>query len=474
MPTRSTELLDPTRILFDLQQGNEIAQSLSGCLEPEDIAHRVTEGLVERFSCAFARIWLLEPDQTMLRLVASAGMYTRTDGFFGRVPMGAYKVGKIAQNRVSFLSNNLASEPWVGNREWAVANNIRGFAGYPLMIQNRVIGVLATFSHHSLEPEFLEVLQTLCTIATIALDTAIQYQKEKQTWHASHDRSRSSLALSDHLAEIFTATRLTLVGTEQPLSVPIVYVFLKMAERLNRLHCAYCRLVYSETMVALTAIVPSFNGNLAAWSGWDSSIFGEINFAITGLGGRLQTQPTSDQRAIQIMLEMPYEVDRSGIQLRIQCRLPLLQLAFTHLAMVAGLTLCQEGSDLPLLTDDVNQIGLAKQILWVQHNPRSRPDGIQAKLDLSIQPEQLRQALEAVMRGESWGMDTADQPQPLLSDRELEILSLLAEGLRDRNIADRLVISESTVKFHMNNVLSKLKVRTRYQAIYQAVNQGWI
>jgi DNA-binding CsgD family transcriptional regulator/GAF domain-containing protein len=474
MPTRSTDLLDPTRILFDLQQGHEIAQSFSGCLEPESIAHRMTEGLVERFHCAFARIWLLETDPAMLRLVASAGMYTRIDGFFGRVPMGAYKVGKIAQNRVSFLSNNLASESWVGNREWAVANNIRGFAGYPLMIQSRVIGVLATFSHHSLEPEFLEVLQTLCTIATIALDTAIQYQREKQTWHSSHLRSRSSVALSDQLSEIFTATRLTLVGTEQPLSVPIVYVFLKTAERLNRLHCAYCRLVYGETTVALTAIVPSPNGHPTDWNGWDGRMLEEISFAITGLGGHLLTQHTSDQRAIQIRLDVPYEMDQSGLRLRIQCRLPLLQLAFTHLARAAGLTLCLEGSDLPLLTDDENQIGLAKQILWVQHGPRSRPNGIQAKLDLSIQPEQLRQALEAVLHGESWGMDIADQPQPVLSDRELEILSLLAQGLRDRNIADRLVISESTVKFHMNNVLSKLKVRTRYQAIYQAVNESWI
>jgi GAF domain-containing protein len=129
MPDPLTKLLDPTKILFELQQGNEIAQGFSGCLEPEEIAGQVTDGLVEKFDCAFARIWLLEPDQTALKLVASSGMYTHTNGSFARVPMGAYKVGKIAQNRVSFLSNNLSQEAWVGNREWAITNNIRGFAG---------------------------------------------------------------------------------------------------------------------------------------------------------------------------------------------------------------------------------------------------------------------------------------------------------------------------------------------------------
>ena len=103
-------------------------QGVSGCLEPNVIACRVTDALVEQFDCAFTRIWLIEPDQTMLRLVASSGMYTHIDGSFARVPVGAYKVGKIAQNRVPFLSNHLADETWVKDRDWAIANHIQGFA----------------------------------------------------------------------------------------------------------------------------------------------------------------------------------------------------------------------------------------------------------------------------------------------------------------------------------------------------------
>ncbi|WP_348232166.1 LuxR C-terminal-related transcriptional regulator [Trichocoleus sp. DQ-U1] len=41
-------------------------------------------------------------------------------------------------------------------------------------------------------------------------------------------------------------------------------------------------------------------------------------------------------------------------------------------------------------------------------------------------------------------------------------------------MSDRLIISESTVKFHMNNVLKKLKAQTRYQALHQAIVNGWI
>ncbi|MDJ0571982.1 MAG: GAF domain-containing protein [Pleurocapsa sp. MO_192.B19] len=124
-------MLDHTGLVWDLQQANQIAQSFSTSLDLEEIARLATDGLVQYFDCTFARIWLVEPDGKMLRLVASSGLYTHTDGSFSRIPMGAYKIGRIAQNRVSLLSNNLADESWVRYPEWAIANKISSFAGYP-------------------------------------------------------------------------------------------------------------------------------------------------------------------------------------------------------------------------------------------------------------------------------------------------------------------------------------------------------
>jgi DNA-binding NarL/FixJ family response regulator len=70
---------------------------------------------------------------------------------------------------------------------------------------------------------------------------------------------------------------------------------------------------------------------------------------------------------------------------------------------------------------------------------------------------------------------TGDRPGlPRPSEREREIMALLAQGLRDRDIAHHLYISESTVKFHINNSLTKLQAKNRYQAVYQAAIHGWI
>lgn len=63
-------------------------------------------------------------------------------------------------------------------------------------------------------------------------------------------------------------------------------------------------------------------------------------------------------------------------------------------------------------------------------------------------------------------------PGEQLSDRETDVLRLLAQGKPNADIARTLGISESTVKFHMNNILSKLHVSDRTQAVVVASRRG--
>jgi two-component system NarL family response regulator len=59
-----------------------------------------------------------------------------------------------------------------------------------------------------------------------------------------------------------------------------------------------------------------------------------------------------------------------------------------------------------------------------------------------------------------------------LSRRELEVLSLVAQGLGNKAIADRLFISENTVKNHVRNIHEKLQVHSRMEAVVRAVRDG--
>jgi len=91
-------------------------------------------------------------------LQASAGMYTHTDGPHGRVPVGKFKIGLIAAERKPHLTNSVVGDERVGDQEWAKAEGMVAFAGYPLVVDNRLVGVMAMFAREPLSEAVLDAL----------------------------------------------------------------------------------------------------------------------------------------------------------------------------------------------------------------------------------------------------------------------------------------------------------------------------
>jgi len=69
------------------------------------------------------------------------------------------------------------------------------------------------------------------------------------------------------------------------------------------------------------------------------------------------------------------------------------------------------------------------------------------------------------------GDERASVPAPRLTDRELEVLKLVAKGLANRDIGKQLYISENTVKNHIRNILEKLQLHSRIQAVAYALRE---
>ena len=125
-------------------------------------------------------------------------------------------------------------------------------------------------------------------------------------------------------------------------------------------------------------------------------------------------------------------------------------------ARIVVLTMCegdeniyhalQAGAMGYLLKDSVPQ-DLMRVIHDVHQGKRSIPPAIEARLDSRIS-------------------------QRILSARELEVLGLLAKGMRNKEISAMLTISEETVRAHLKNILNKLNVHDRTAALTEALRRG--
>jgi len=89
--------------------------------------------------------------------------------------------------------------------------------------------------------------------------------------------------------------------------------------------------------------------------------------------------------------------------------------------------------------------------------------------ELTLAPQVLRRVVTGYVAGAS---DVADPRLTKLSDRELEVLRLLGDGLTNAEISARLVISLPTTKTHVGNILTKLDLRDRVQAAIFAHRSG--
>ena len=123
-----------------LSQNQKLPVLLQGC----------AEAIVQHLDARFARIWTLDSDEQMLELQASAGRYTHVNGPHSRVPVGQLKIGRIAAEKKPLLTNSVIGDPHITDQEWARQEGLVAFAGYPLLRNEEVVGVMALFSRNPL------------------------------------------------------------------------------------------------------------------------------------------------------------------------------------------------------------------------------------------------------------------------------------------------------------------------------------
>lgn len=165
----------------------EIGLELNRNASLPEILKSCSEAILKHCSASFVRIWTLNEAEQMLELQSSVGRYTHLDGMHARIPVGNFKIGEIARDRQSLLTNELANSEKISDPEWARREGMVAFAGHPLIYGDSLVGVLGLFAQRALSPSILNELK----VAADALALGISRKRAENLLKQGEARIRA-------------------------------------------------------------------------------------------------------------------------------------------------------------------------------------------------------------------------------------------------------------------------------------------
>jgi len=186
------------------------------------------------------------------------------------------------------------------------------------------------------------------------------------------------------------------------------------------------------------------------------------------------------ERDLRIVGEASTADEAMAVVERTRPAVVLLDLKLSTGADSQGLELCSR------LTTRYPSLGVLVLTTFLDDNlvAQAIHRGARGYVIKDVDTTELVKAIRAVVRNES-AFDSRSaaamvrslrlQPdQPALTERELKVMELLAHGLSNKDIGKQLYISETTVKFHVRNLMRKLNAASRAEAVYEASKLGLI
>jgi PAS domain S-box-containing protein len=229
----SSEIAEQVRLLA---LGADIGVILTQDDGLETMLQRCASTLVKHLGAACARIWTLREDGDILELRASAGLYTQINGAHVRVPLGSFKIGRIAQDRRPDRTNAVMDDLEISDLEWAKGDGTADFAGFPLIVEDRLVGVAALFAGKPLAESVFKAL------ASIADEIALGIER-KRAEEALRESERRFRIAAENGSDVITVRDLL---TNQVRSSGAVERMLPSGRQMPRSFDEFQRLVHPD------------------------------------------------------------------------------------------------------------------------------------------------------------------------------------------------------------------------------------
>jgi PAS domain S-box-containing protein len=167
------------------------------------------EAMVRHLGAASATIWVLNSKDAVLERRAKAGDGVDPPDSLERIPVGQFRIGRIAAEGVPRITDLTQDPPEAGDKDWARRQGMVSFAGHPLIVAGRSLGVMTMFAREPITESALHAMATVADSIALGIDRA---------WAADSLRASETLTRSiiegmlDGLVTVDAANRIKSVN----------------------------------------------------------------------------------------------------------------------------------------------------------------------------------------------------------------------------------------------------------------------
>ena len=148
----------------------EVSLALTESLALPSVLEHCAESVRRNMNAGLVRIWTLSETEPVLELQASAGPDVAISKAPCRVAVGQYRIGKVAEECLPFFTNDLASDAYICDAVWAKSEGMVAWTAYPLVMQNRLVGVLTMHMPRPLNQAMLDAFASVASQMALGID----------------------------------------------------------------------------------------------------------------------------------------------------------------------------------------------------------------------------------------------------------------------------------------------------------------
>lgn len=155
------------------------------------LLEKCAEALVQHLDAAFARIWTFNKEENVLELQASAGISAQIDDTSARKPGDVEQIDLVPGEYQPHITNDLQNDPRISDKEWAEREGMVAFADYPLIVEDRLVGMMAIFARQKLAEDTLDAMYSIADI----ISQGIERKRAEGALRESEEQLRQSQKL---------------------------------------------------------------------------------------------------------------------------------------------------------------------------------------------------------------------------------------------------------------------------------------